>query len=601
MMKISPFHRYALLLAVLLSLLAPGVGAQTFHRVSEVYDPFEDNPTCVKQQVEDPRSPRGVRWEGKDAYRISMSVQPVISKVHWKSLPTGRWVSAAQTPIDTGFMIATDEKEAFGSAFVIDVTHNGKSFAVKQERRMGKEYWDTGSSKVLVEIPFFLYRIYKCLTPGPYRFSAPPVTTVHEWSSKTGKGKLHTFSFVLVERRGPEGPAYQVFKTAPFTLSFEKNTTYELYYVYLAGGSPATAAKPAAKPKPKKPAPANLRVSATLSQVVSEPDRLIHGKPALLAVKLAWDNASCASFEGEVTWTRNGKAQKTVKRTFRHSYTKKQMHDNEDLLLFGFVPDIYASQSEAHRVEVKVKGLDTPVTGSADAALPVDSLGNPAIALRFIPIDIGKWDAKHVYDDQGKRLQGRYFSSLRNKWLGYMRALYPVPAKSIVDTTTSNLMMEITEWKTEKVLFTAMNLLLRLEDYHGLCKGQVDFVVGIVPDTWMGDPGRTEFKAPHAVLLTESAADTILAHEVGHLLKILEKKHNQDEYGRKVLADPGFFITSLEPLSFLRYPPPLGKVDVIDFMDVDPETSLSTWVCRENYGRLMKVVAERFGSFIKAP
>jgi len=219
----------------------------------------------------------------------------------------------------------------------------------------------------------------------------------------------------------------------------------------------------------------------------------------------------------------------------------------------------------------------------------------------FVPLDIGSWDAKHVTDDQGRRLEDAYFKGLRSKWLGYMRGLYPLPPQSLVDTTASNLMMGVTYSTAEHAVFTAMNLLSRLEEYHGLCGGKVDIVVGIVPDDWMADSGRTENAFPHAVLIAESASDTILSHEVGHLLKFLGGTHNQDVYGKTVLADPGFLIESLSPLTVTRYPPPLGKVKVVDFMDVDPETSISTWISRQNYAKLMQAVQNRFGSTIKAP
>lgn len=353
--------------------------------------------------------------------------------------------------------------------------------------------------------------------------------------------------------------------------------------------------------------PKNLKLSAEVSQIIDNPDFLINKKPALVALKVSWDNPECAKLNAQVDWTHNGKKEKSIPVIFKQSYSPNEIYKGDDTVFFPFVPDIYKDKDDRHSIEVIFKDIKDKngklITLKKDITLPVDSLGNPCINIRFVPVKIGNWDPKKIYFDQGERLSAEYFKKLRKNWLNFMRGIYPLPPESIVDSTSNNFFMEITPASSEKIItgVTKMGVLSRLEDYYNDCRAEkVNYIIGIVANGWMLEMGLTENAFPHAILINESAADTVLAHELGHHLNILSSKHNQDEYGKQVVADKGYWIMSVNPLSYIRYLPEGLKVKTIDFMDEDPGSSLTTWISRENYKRLIERISQMFGSYIKS-
>ncbi|MBI2252657.1 MAG: hypothetical protein HYU63_07990 [Armatimonadetes bacterium] len=262
------------------------------------------------------------------------------------------------------------------------------------------------------------------------------------------------------------------------------------------------------------------------------------------------------------------------------------------------MPDFSKNQIEKHHIEVLIKEVkdkkNQPLVLKKDINLPVDSLGNPVIKILFIPLKIGNWNKKLIYFDQAERLDKKRFKNIREGQISFLKSLYPFPPENIIDSTTSNIFMDITPSTSENLLtgVTKMGLLSRLEDYYNDCKKEgINYVVGITPENYLGDMGATENSFPHAILLDENAPFTIVAHELAHLLGL---KHNQDEYGKQMLADKGYQIKSINPIVYIRKLSHMLKVEIIDFMDIDPKTDINTWICKENYDKLINKIKTLF-------
>lgn len=361
-------------------------------------------------------------------------------------------------------------------------------------------------------------------------------------------------------------------------------------------------ALPAVAPAAVRAAPENPRLEAQFSQVLDDPGFLVHAKPALIAIRLKWDNAACVEVPARVTWTRNGKAERTIDFTFKHDYSWQETRDGRDGVLIPFLPDVHAHPRERRRVEVTLKEIkDTagrPLVLSREMNTEVRSFGDPVINIVFVPIGVDGWETGAIYRNQGRRLDRRLFAAFREKQLSFMRGLYPLPLSAIRDVTASDLMLEVEPSLVERHLtdVTRRGLLRRLEDYYEASRRQgVDYVVAIVPSGWMSDMGVTEAPFPHSVIIDQYATGSVLAHEIGHLLGF---DHNEKAYGHSLQSDAGYWIRSVQPAGLMRMLPSKQNVTTVDFMNEDPIDATNTWICRENHERLRERLRAVFGAAI---
>ncbi|MFH1453139.1 MAG: hypothetical protein ABIH00_04070 [Armatimonadota bacterium] len=354
----------------------------------------------------------------------------------------------------------------------------------------------------------------------------------------------------------------------------------------------------------------NLKLNFFVSQTLDNPPKLIHKKPALSAVKVTWDNVDIPEVEAWIVWRVNEKVVKKLPFKFKQHYSPSEIGNYKDYAVYAFEPDIYDAVKQKHEVAVAVKGAKDKngkqLVLSESQTYEVASLGNPVISIMFVPLKYGSWGSNQIYNDNGERLQIRDFNRIRTSWLDYLKGIYPVAPECVKDVTKSNLLIEVNPGIIEKCAEAGKygGLLNRLEEIYELNRTQnpkehLNYIVGIVPQGYLGATGLTHEYFPHSVLIEDSSTAPILAHEIGHLLNIINK-HNQDEYGKELLASPGFWVQSLTPIQYIRYLPVERGVKTVDLMDIDPKDLGNTWINKVNYEKLMKVIQERFGSTIKA-
>lgn len=347
-----------------------------------------------------------------------------------------------------------------------------------------------------------------------------------------------------------------------------------------------------------------LKETFFISQVIDNPPELIKGKPAICVIKLNWQNPQISEVKTNISIKINDNKVKEFPFIFKKEYTAKEIRNYQDFAYCIFIPGINGGSEENIEANISVLGAKdkdgNPLVLKQSKKYSLKNMDKSKISFKFFPINTGNWDPNNIYDEQGLRIRPKYFEILRIKWLDYMKGLFPIPSGNIIDTTSSNILMEINRKIPEKYTDIGKDsaLLYRLEEIYEMYKKDnpnepVDFVVGVVPSGYIGPAGFTHPYFPHSIVIEESATAPILSHETIHLINIIAG-HNQDEYASEISSDEGFWIKSVNPPEFIRYLKEEKGVKTIDIMDVDPMDTGNTWISKENYLKLINKIKSMF-------
>lgn len=548
--------------------------AQMMIRQEVVVNPFGDNPGVRYEETSDPMSPTGRRKYAKDDHFIHLEVSArFVTRLDAGGLTDRGWV-VGDLPFDASESPPGQEgREAFVSAFKIPIEHAGRSFTSvyftghHSMREIGRyvSYYPIG---------------LQCLMPGRYTFPASPVREYHATTAALGKKYDFAYQCVVVERTRPV-TSYRVFRQMPLTLDLKDSTSYRVMYVFTSGMT-----APPEKPQTHRPnggKPLELTAYFRPAQVLDADlcPTWVAGKPAVLRESVRWADARVSEMAADVRFTVDGRVVGTVPFTFKREYTKLEKFRGQDMAGMVYVPRTPGRHTLG--VEVVPRRISPAAAGiglrTFRQARGVDVVKvSRVLRIYFVPVAVGSWAGR-------ERLDAALLDEYKRKQLAFLRAVYPIPPGQVVDVNKSNLMFVPEEALGEKVTgITRMSLLARLDRLAGT--GGVDYVVGIVPDDWMKDAGTTEPRHPRAALVSLAGGgfiDTVVAHEIGHLLGFA---HNASETtGDRGAQATG--TTTYEDRSMNLQ----GRF--LDFMNVDPVNSGESWISRDNYLRLLRVFTGR--------
>ncbi len=303
--------------------------------------------------------------------------------------------------------------------------------------------------------------------------------------------------------------------------------------------------------------------------------RWVTGKPAVLRTQLSWSNPKVTSIEATVATSVNGKQISAAQHTFKQSYTRTEIAANKDAFHLVYVPD----QSGVCDIAVTIQDVKITATDQTDYDLnPITAEAHITVAkpnrrlqLLFVPIAVGDWQGM-------ERIDKALFDQFRQAQMRYLQAIYPLPSASIIDTTTSTVMF-VPEQTLIEPIITEAAMLARVEALAAQYSNT--YVIGVVPEGWFRHAGTSApGRFPHAGLVymttTGGSIDTLTAHELTHLIGF--NQHNNPAAN----ADPGMFIWGSKPEDY-RVMQREPNSDYFDYMNIDPTSSVTSWINVSNY------------------
>lgn len=592
-------------LLVILMLVTLGVSALavTLKDGYTIFNPFDDNPTATKESVSDNRRIEGVRYYLHDDYNISLAiynhfVRPerlkqfqkymnakLAGKAGGDSPFNDSWDSSAG--IDS---LVDDDLQAFLNGYSSTVRHNGHSLEVSY---VGMDNRSTAMGSILGgDTPSgrsYFPHLLRALAPGAYEIDSTfPKSARYRVGMKPNTGREvvwdirdYTYRYTVVGEYGKPGKVY--LSQYPIRINARAEFNYQIYNIFLPKDYQAAAPKPgpgtARTVEVGKP---GFTLSFDLSQVLDSTacTTWVQGKPALLSAGLTWTNPKLAKVQARVTFNENGKKVGQLTHTFLRVPAPSDKAFGTDRANFVFTPGSVGPKD--YEVIVEPLGFDAAHNSwakplRAEARLEVVEVTRK-LRFYFTPVAVGSWSNQ-------QSMNAQVLKQFKQDQLTFLKGLYPIPPEDVSDVSASALMFKPEEAMGEYITgVTRMSLLARLEALRQV--GEMDYVVGIVPNDWMKDSGVTEPRFPHAELISvdgSSYIDSVLAHETGHLLGF---PHNPQDLG----AAKGSWIRAKNDFTW-KYVNP--KNPAIDFMNVDPVNSNTCWVSAQNYQRLLEILMQQ--------
>lgn len=326
----------------------------------------------------------------------------------------------------------------------------------------------------------------------------------------------------------------------------------------------------------------------------------IKDKSAVLRAKLKWEDPKVKEVQAKVEFTCNGRPVDTAgwgmnlpanglftfHAFFAAEESARKHRLSQDSANAIFVPN----QPGANQLEVTVTPLATD--GRPCAPLQplktnctVNVVASPrTLRLYFTAIAVGEWQSQTQMDPQA-------FQDLRQAQLEFLLGVLPLPYSQLKDVNNSPVMLKPDNVLGEKITGqTRLGLLARLQSLHK--PGEVDYAIGFVPASWLGDIGITEpDRFPNAMLLgVGQSYEPALAHELLHLLGF---KHFP---GRTIDSSESSGAYVKNATQFFRKDVIWGQTGnkgLTELMNADIDHAESMWILKNHYAQLLKI----FGVF----
>ena len=350
-------------------------------------------------------------------------------------------------------------------------------------------------------------------------------------------------------------------------------------------------------PRNTEPVP-SFKIAFTPAQVlnVEHCATWIKNKPAVLRVKLDWEDPKITEVQAKVEFLCNGKpvifepggmnlpSDETF--TFKAFFAKDQSavkhRLSQDTANAIFIPRATGkTKLEVTVTPLSAGGKTLQSVQPLKASVEVDLVATErTLHLYFTPIAVGAWQGQ-------ERMNDADYKSFRLSQMEFLRAVLPLPPGQVFDVNDSSIMLQPQTALGENISGqTRLGLLARLQSL--VQAGQVDYAVGLAPEAWMVDIGITEpARFSNALLLAVGQNyEPAASHELLHLLGFAHYP------GRIILSSDssGVYITS--PTRFFRKDCIWGtdeNTPLTELMNADIGHADTMWIHKIHYLRLLKI------------